>query len=258
VDVVYGDSVFVNEKDQFIKYCPAVDGDISSIIKGCCISQPSCFVRRAALEKIGRLNAELHYIMDWDVWTRLYRAGAKFHYLEKPLSVVRMYEGTKTSSRSWSRFAEIGRHLWQNAAPSVAVRSLADFYHEDLSTLQVTLPERILLKLLPFYRLLKRRFKKTKGSSRRFYGLSPYGNEVQRQVIVHLPWYKHLPPEAIQLRCDLETAPEVHLNGLRLSVKHGTNFCYEIPTIDLSFYLLNLQISSPENRTWHLHAVEFE
>ncbi len=259
VDVVYGDSVFVNEAGQFIKYFPAVDGDISSILKGCCISQPSCFVRRAALEKIGRLNSGLHYIMDWDLWTRLYRAGAKFHYLKKPLSVVRMYEGTKTSSRSWSRFIEIGRHLWENTTPTVAVRSLAGFYSEDLSTLHVTLPERILLKMLHFYRLQKRRFKKTNGVSRRFnYGLSPYGNEVQGQVVVYLPWYKHLLPAAIRIRCDLETAPEVHLNGLRLSVKHGTKFCYEMPTIDLSLYLLNLQVSSPADRTWHLHAVEFE
>jgi len=259
VDVVYGDSVFVDETDQFIKYFPAIDDDIASILKGCCISQPSCFVRRAALDKIGRLNVEMHYIMDWDLWTRLYKSGAKFHYLNKPLSVVRMYEGTKTSSRSWSRFIEIGRHLQFNTTPTVAVRSLARFYYEDLSNCHVSGLERVLLKIWQFYRHLKRRLVNANEVSKRFnYGLSPYGDEVSNQVDVYLPWYKRLLPSAIQIRCDLETAPDVHLNGRRLSVKNGTRFYYEIPAVDLSSHLLSLRISSPHRRTWHLHAVEFK
>ncbi|HVS26521.1 MAG TPA: glycosyltransferase [Burkholderiales bacterium] len=259
VDVVYGDSVFVDEVGHFLGYFPGIDSDISSISKGCCISQPSCFVRRTALEAIGRLDSELHYIMDWDLWTRLYRSGAKFHYLNKPLSVVRIYEGTKTSSRSWRRFFEIGRHLWLNATPTATVKSLIGFYYQDLLSGQVTGFERFLLKALDFYRHQKRQFQNPSGLSRRFnYGLSPYGNEVDCHVDVFLPWYNQLPPAVIWVRCDLETAPEVHLDGLRLSVKPGTRFCYEIPAIDLSSYLLHLQLSSSADKVWHLHAVEFQ
>ena len=258
VDVVYGDSVFVNEAGHFLGYFPSIDSDISSIVKGCCISQPSCFVRRTALETTGHLNSKLHYIMDWDLWTRLYRSGAKFHYLDKPLSVVMMHEGTKTASRSWRRFYEIGRHLWLNTTPAVAVRSLIRFYHHDLSTLPIKGFERLLLTTLDFSVRQRSRYKSTNGVSKRSnHGLSPGGNEVDSQVDVILPWYNHIPPAVMRIRCDLETAPEVHLNGQRLTVKNGTRFCYEIPTIDLSSHVLNLRLSSSAMSAWHLHAVEF-
>jgi glycosyltransferase involved in cell wall biosynthesis len=259
VDVVYGDSVFVDKAGHFLGYFPEINSDISSILKGDCISQPSCFVRRTALEKVGNLNVELHYIMDWDLWTRLYRSGAKFHYLNKPLSVVRMYKGSKTSSRSWRRFFEIARHLWQNTTPVVAAKSLIGFYYQDLLSGDVmTGYEFFLLKVLNFHRQLKHRFQKANELIRRFnYGLSSYCNEAESNVDVYMPWYKKIPPVEIRIRCDLEIAPEVYLNGQHLSIKPDTQFCYEIPIIDISSYLLHLRLSSPVSKRWHLQVVEF-
>ena len=258
VDVVYGDSVFVDETGHFFGYFPEINSDISSILKGDCISQPSCFVRRTALEKSGRLNAKLHYIMDWDLWTRLYRSGAKFYYLNKPLSVVRMYKGSKTSSRSWRRFFEIARHLWSNTTKTATVRSLIGFYHQDLLSSHVTGYKFFILKVLNFYRQLKHHFQSTNGLIRRFnYGLSSYCNEVESNVDVYMPWYNKIPPIEIRVLSDLETAPVVYLNALPLSARAGTRFCYELPFVDLSSYLLHLQLSSHVNKTWHLQVVEF-
>ena len=259
VDVVYGDSVFVDETGHFLGYFPEINNDISSILKSNCISQPSCFVRRTAFEAIGRLDAQLHYIMDWDLWTRLYRSGAKFYYLNKPLSVVRMYEGTKTSSRSWRRFFEIGRHLWINATPATTVKSLVGFYHQDLLSSQVTGLERVFLKTLNFYRRQKRQFQSPSDISRRFkYGISAHDNEVERQVDVFLPCYNKTPPTEVWIRCDLETPPELHLNGLRLSIKSGSRYCYEIPPIDLSSSLLHFRLAGQMDKTWHLHELKFQ
>jgi len=258
IDVVYGDSVFVDEGGHFLGYFPEIDSDISSILKGDCISQPSCFVRRNAIEAIGRLNTKLHYIMDWDLWTRLYRSGAKFYYLKKPLSVVRMYKGTKTSSRTWRRFFEIGRHLLINTTPVTTIRSLIGFYYQDLLSGKVSGIESLILKMLNYYRQQRRHFQNKKRISRHFnYGLSQYGNEVEESVDVFLPWYNKAPPTAIRVRCDLETAPEVNLNGLPLSSKPNTKFCYEIPVIDLSSYLIHLRIWSSVGKKWHLQVVEF-
>lgn len=258
VDVVYGDSVFVDKAGHFLGYFPEINSAISSILKGNCISQPSSFVRRTALEKNGRLNADLHYIMDWDLWTRLYRLGAKFHYLNKPLSVVRMYKGTKTSSRSWRRFFEISKHLWLNTTKTAAVKSLIRFYYQDLISGPVTGYESFILKVFDFYRRLKHHFHNKNELSRSFhYGLTPYNNEVEGSADVFMPWYKKVPPSVIRVRCDLETAPEVYLNGLHLSAKSGTQFCYELPFIDLSSYLLHLQLSSHVHKIWHLQIVEF-
>jgi glycosyltransferase involved in cell wall biosynthesis len=258
VDVVYGDSVFVDESNHFICYFPGINSDISSILKCDCISQPSCFVRRTALETIGGLNTKLHYIMDWDLWTRLYRSGAKFHYLNKPLSVVRMYKGSKTSSRSWRRFFEIARHLLLNTTMTAVVKSLVGFYYQNLLSGHVTGYEFFILKMLNFFRHQKHHFQNKNGLIRRFnYGLSPHDNEVENKADVFMPWYNKLPPAILMVRCDLEIAPEVYLNGLHLSAKPNTQFCYEITAIDLSSYLLHLRLSSSMGKIWHLQTVEF-
>jgi glycosyltransferase involved in cell wall biosynthesis len=258
VDVVYGDSVFVNEAGHFVGYFP-IDSDISSLVRGCGISQPSCFVRRTALNKIGRLDAALHYIMDWELWTRLYRSGAKFRYLNKPLSVVRMYEGTKTSSRSWRRFFEIGRHLWRNTTPTAAARSLLGFYHQDLASGQARGFERFILKALDFLHHRKRRLEPPAGPNNAYtYGLAPHGNRAESLVDIFLPWYSPVSPALIQIRCDLKAAPEAHLNGLRLPIEPGAEFRYRIPAIELSSHLLHLRLSSPADTPWHLNSVDFQ
>jgi len=259
VDVVYGDSVFVNEHDHFIGYFPAISDDMSNILKGCCISQPSCFVRRTAFDAIGRLNPDLHYIMDWDLWTRLYHSGAKFHYLNKPLSVVRMHQMTKTASRSRRRYVEIARHLWSNTTKSAMVKSLIGFYHQDLLSVPSTGYESILLKFLNFYRHQKHKYQKTRGVNGRYnYGLSSYRNEAKNTIDVFMPWYNEHAPATLRIGCDLRTPPEVYLNTLSLSASSsGTRFSYSVPQIDLSSHLLHLQVSPPVDLPWHLQVVEF-
>lgn len=258
VDVVYGDAVFINRAGHFLGYFPEITSNISLILKGDCIAQPSCFVRRTALEEIGRLNSDLHYIMDWDLWTRLYKSGAKFHYLNKPLSVVRMYKSSKTSSRSWRRFFEIARHLWMNTTKVTAVKSLIGFYYQNLLSSDVAGYEFLMLKALNFYRRQKRHFQDKNGRIRRFnYGLSPYGNKAENTVDVFMPWYNKFPPALIRVRCDLEAAPDAYLNGLHLSAKRDTQFCYEMPVIDISSNILHLRISSSTGKAWRLQVVEF-
>ena len=68
LDVVYGDSIYVDDRDQFLMYFPRATEDLSVLPFHNCIAQPSCFVRRRTVERIGRLNRDLHYIMDWDLW----------------------------------------------------------------------------------------------------------------------------------------------------------------------------------------------
>ena len=256
--MVYGDAVFVDDTDQFIGYFPIGQFSTSSIEKEDFICQPSCFVRRTALTRIGRLNPDLHYIMDWDLWTRLYRSGAKFHYLNKPLSVVRMYRGTKTASRSWARFKEIGGHVARNASPIAALRSLSGFYYQDLKTLDVTGIERVLLRMMEFYSRQKKRFTGSDpGGDRNTYGFSRHGNEVSGEADVFLPWYKPLPPVGLWVRSDLAVEPDVHLNGTRLSCKSGTSFCYDIPALSLSTPLLSLKLTCAARKVWTLHGVQF-
>lgn len=257
VEVVYGDSVFVDETGSFLGYFPAIKNNISSITRECCISQPSCFVRRAAFEKIGgKLNAELHYTMDWDLWIRLYRSGAKFYYLNKPLSVVRMYDGTKTSSRSWRRFFEIGCHLFKNTTPFSAARSLLGFYYQDLLLNHGKSFDRLMLRLLNFYRSRKNMSLNLSNMHEFNYGFYNNSNLVSPYVDIYLPWYDEEKPTKLVIICDLNNAPIAYLNDSQLK-SNGSGFYYDIFELDASRHLLHLQLSSLEKRSWHLYDVKF-
>jgi lipopolysaccharide transport system permease protein len=46
----------VSAEDDFLSYFPAIDPDPRSLTRGCIICQPSCFVRRRAIERVGGLD----------------------------------------------------------------------------------------------------------------------------------------------------------------------------------------------------------
>jgi glycosyltransferase involved in cell wall biosynthesis len=190
VDVVYGDSVFVNREGNFLGYHPEVSPDISAILRGCCISQPSCFVRRSAIAQAGGLDTKLHYVMDWNLWCRLYKDGAKFRYLPSPLSAVRVYPETKTASRSKERYAEINRQLAMNTDNLTRMRALAGFYHYDLASRRSTLAERLLFIAISGLRAARKALSGRSGiSGKRFYGIEAHSNQVQEACEVGLPTY---------------------------------------------------------------------
>ncbi|MBF0335575.1 MAG: glycosyltransferase, partial [Alphaproteobacteria bacterium] len=107
LDVVYGHAVHVTYDGRFIEYFPAISERPEDLRRGCCIAQPSCFVRRRAVEKAGFLDEARHYTMDWDLWCRLLESGARFRFLDLPLSLVRLHAETKTASGAERRFREI-------------------------------------------------------------------------------------------------------------------------------------------------------
>lgn len=259
IDVVYGNTVFVDDSGRFLGYFPALDTDISVIIKKCSISQPSCFVRRTALNKVGGLDTSLHYIMDWDLWTRLYKAGMKFYYLDGFLSVVRMYPGTKTASRSSHRFHEIARHLFRNTHVFNAIKSFMHFYCYDLVNDKLGAVGTRIAKLFNDYRHYRFQQKKTsKVYNTLNHGFADFGNLVEPTVDIFLPWYSEKHPALLTVRCLEKLAPVAVLNSISLSINNKQAYCYTIPDIDLTSHLLHLQISSATKNKWHLESVSIE
>lgn len=125
-DAVHANSVII-DADGMVSGCHGQAGAFSySRSPHNPVSQPSCFVRRSAVERAGGLNPKLTYAMDWDLWVRMARSGARFNYTPRYWSAVHWGPGTKTGSRSLRRVLE----LTQIAA-----------------TLSVTAPARLLLGL---------------------------------------------------------------------------------------------------------------
>lgn len=124
VDVFYGDSVFVDRTGREIGGHGQVADMSPLLLRSNIISQPSCFVRREAVERIGGIDETLHYTMDWDLWVRLYVAGARFERTDDVLSMVYWGADTKTASLSVRRLGEMARIVRRHAGPWSAFKTV--------------------------------------------------------------------------------------------------------------------------------------
>jgi len=193
LDVVYGDAVHVTSEGFFLSYFPAIQAfDAKVLTRSCFICQPACFVRRSAYERVGGLNPALRYTMDWDLWCRLERAGARFQYVPEVLAAVRYYSGTKTLSRDRCRYQEIWR-IERVYGRRWLPRSWLGFYHFDLiCETNRTWFENGFLQVLGRARAIKRRLR-VEGlrlhQNKWLYGFKPWETLVQGEGVIHVPWY---------------------------------------------------------------------
>ena len=64
------------------------------------LPQPTMFFRREVVERVGSLDADLHYSMDWDLTLRAALAGVSITRVPgPPLAAIRVWEGAKTTNR---------------------------------------------------------------------------------------------------------------------------------------------------------------
>jgi glycosyltransferase involved in cell wall biosynthesis len=63
------------------------------------VSQPSTFIRREVIEKVGELDPRFYYFMDWDLWLR---AGLyfKIDHITDVLSTYRLHAESKTVAQA--------------------------------------------------------------------------------------------------------------------------------------------------------------
>ncbi len=100
--IVFGDSMFTKENGTEISRSnPAPNFNFRDYVVNCInvITQPSAFIRRDVVRKIGYLDESYDYIMDWDFWLR---AGLHFKidYIPELLSTYRFHSESKTVSQS--------------------------------------------------------------------------------------------------------------------------------------------------------------
>tara|TARA_R110002096_G_scaffold43420_2_gene117039 strand:+ start:3360 stop:4475 length:1116 start_codon:yes stop_codon:yes gene_type:complete len=133
LDVWFGHSTIVDTEGATIGTHPAVAPVSDLLLRSCTISQPSCFFRRRAVDAIGGLDVSLHYTMDWDLWCRLYRNGAKFEFSDTFASAVLFELGTKTSTMPMMRIVELFRLVSLNAGRFAAAKSVLGFTLHHIS-----------------------------------------------------------------------------------------------------------------------------
>ena len=109
-DIVYGKGIFIGEGGEKLRDV-YVNGDPSSLHwrfqQEDGILQPALFMRRSVIEKIGELNGNLHYCMDYEYWIRCMKAGIKFAYLDEDFALARYHDSNKTFGQRGNSYHEV-------------------------------------------------------------------------------------------------------------------------------------------------------
>ncbi|MCG8443730.1 MAG: hypothetical protein MI723_18160, partial [Caulobacterales bacterium] len=126
-DLFYGHSVIIDDDAAVTGYHWAVEPPSARILAAGIISQPSCFFRRAAYERAGGLDRDLHFTMDWDLWARLWRDGARFRFTEAVMSRVLWSRHAKTGGFGAARRAELNRIIADHGDPARRLKSRVGF-----------------------------------------------------------------------------------------------------------------------------------
>jgi glycosyltransferase involved in cell wall biosynthesis len=100
--IVFGDSMYTKADGTEIEPTrPIRDFTYKKMVLTCenSISQPSAFIRRLIVDKVGELDPKYYYFMDWDLWIR---AGIYFdiEHVDAIWSTYRLHADSKTVAQS--------------------------------------------------------------------------------------------------------------------------------------------------------------
>jgi glycosyltransferase involved in cell wall biosynthesis len=104
LDVVYGRLERIDKNGQCVP-TPSLPKDrrdfsLDHILGDCIVNQPGSFWRREIMDRVGRLDISLRYVMDYEYWIRLAMNGARFGRLPEVVAQFRLNPDSKTVSQS--------------------------------------------------------------------------------------------------------------------------------------------------------------
>jgi len=138
---VYGEGYWIDEAGKRVgRYPTAIPYEASMFRRECPICQPACFLRRAVVEAVGMLDANLQSAFDYDLWIRLSRQY-RFRAVPEYLALSRMHPRNKSLGRKQRMFEEsiglLQRHFGYVPVPWVYgymafLRDRADQFYTPL------------------------------------------------------------------------------------------------------------------------------
>ena len=106
-DLLYGKAYYIDEQDAVTGTYPTADYSFERLMIDCCICQPAAFWRASIARRVGLFDDRLNYVMDFDYWLRVDRAGGRIEHLPQWLACSRLYPETKTLSARRQIYREI-------------------------------------------------------------------------------------------------------------------------------------------------------
>jgi glycosyltransferase involved in cell wall biosynthesis len=136
VDMVYSHRVIVNDENIVTGHWVVPPHSDWFMQRWDYIPQETCFWRRSMYEKVGGIDASYKFALDFDLFVRFMRAGAKIHRADRFLGAFRVHDVSKTSSqmeegkvhpevlRVWTKY-KVQLARWQEM-PAVGIREYID------------------------------------------------------------------------------------------------------------------------------------
>jgi len=95
ISILYGKAHYIDESSKIIGDYKTKPFDKKRLPYDCFICQPTVFMRREVLNRVGLLNSKLQCSLDYEFWMRISRVY-DFHFLNEYLACSRMYPENKT------------------------------------------------------------------------------------------------------------------------------------------------------------------
>lgn len=122
---VYGDCNFIDSHDRVIGKFDARQTDLEKLLRGYVhIPQQAFFFRGELWKKVGPLDENIYFAMDYDLWLRLARI-APFRYLPgKVWADFRLHEDAKTITADASCWPEMIQICRRDGEPKLSILSM--------------------------------------------------------------------------------------------------------------------------------------
>ena len=105
-EVIYGNHVVTDQSNNPLWVKKEIPFSIRRLEHHSYMSQPATFIRRSAIEKVGLLDENLYFLLDWEYFIRLGKV-CKFRHVPEVFATYRLHRIAKTAVQSGQeRFAE--------------------------------------------------------------------------------------------------------------------------------------------------------
>jgi len=113
IDMIYGHCNALYEETGKIKKLIAEQGDFKTFLKrNHSICQPATFFKPEIYKKVGGLDENLKYALDYDLWLKMLEGGAKILCVDKTLANFRFWEKSH-STTSQDKFNQERRLIFK-------------------------------------------------------------------------------------------------------------------------------------------------
>ncbi len=131
-DVIYGRRYTIDEEGKLLHFLPYRPFSEEMLYLVDYVPQESTFWTRRAYERAGGfVNADYDFAMDYELWLRMLRAGARFHSVPELFGLFRYYADQKTTARWQTQgLPEIARLYREYLGRIVPEREMHDYHDE--------------------------------------------------------------------------------------------------------------------------------